>query len=201
VQVEELTRADRNDVIDILTEAFYDYPFMRFMLQGLDEEEYGRQLRLLNGFFADARIMRNWPFYGVRVDSDLVAAMLVSDPVFAPRPPELDRVYEQLCATVGEGAIKRMDDFDAATNGFMPDNATHFVGMLGVRTAAQREGCGRVLLQHIEDVARERSESAGVTLTTETEANVTYYESLGFRVLGSAEIGSVTSWLMFNELE
>ncbi len=50
-----------------------------------------------------------------------------------------------------------------------------------------------------DELSRSRPESAGVTLTTEVPENLPFYERLGYRILGSATVGDVTTWFFFLE--
>jgi hypothetical protein len=54
-------------------------------------------------------------------------------------------------------------------------------------------------MRRVAEISRARRESRCVKLTTEVPSNVGFYESLGYRVLGSAEVGDFTTWLMMLE--
>jgi GNAT superfamily N-acetyltransferase len=192
----ELTYEDRESVIDVLAESFRDYPFFTFALEGKTGSEYERSLRALIGFFVDARLMRGWPVLGIREGSTLSAAMLISDPVVTPRPDALNSVYEEVRSEVGNQVLARLDEFESALDACEPSAPTFFVGMVGVRPEAQGKGFGRALMEHVAKMAYDRPDSAGVTLTTETKKNLPFYQRLGYRVLGSAEVGPLTTWLM-----
>ncbi|MFC2085946.1 GNAT family N-acetyltransferase [Bacteroidota bacterium] len=199
MDIENLTASDQAEIVDVLTDAFFDYPVFTTFLKDADSARYEHHLRLLCGFFADARLMRGWPVYGIREDEHLAAAILVSDPEFMPRPAELDAVYDKVSGEVGRDVMAQFDALDRATASFQPKTRTYFVGMVGVRPSSQGKGFGRILLDHVAKLSLARPESSGVTLTTETEANVAFYEHLGYRVLGKGNVGGLTSWLFFLE--
>jgi len=197
--IEELSADDRGDIVDMFVLAFHDYPVFTYVLKDASEEAYEHQLRLLIGFFVDARLMRGWPVFGIREDGELAAALLLSDPVFKPIPEDLDAVYDELGRTVGERALARLDNFDAVSAAHEPRSQTYFVGMVGTRPSSQGRGYGRKLMERVAEMSRARPESAGVTLTTEVPENLRFYERLGYRVLGSAEVGNITTWFHFRK--
>ena len=199
MQIVELAVDDRADIVEVLTRSFFDYPVFTYSLRDTAPELYEHHLRLLCGFYADARLMRGWPVYGIREEDELAGVLLLSDPVFKPRPRELDAVLEEVRQEVGAKVMEFLDAFDAALVAFEPKVPTYFVGMVGVRPSSQGRGLGRALLEHIAEMSRTRPESAGVTLTTELGQNVAFYKHLGYRVLGSARVGEITTWLFFLE--
>ncbi|MFV1981611.1 MAG: GNAT family N-acetyltransferase, partial [Rhodothermia bacterium] len=162
-RIDELTPDDRGDIIDVFVDAFHDYPVFTYILKDAGGEEYERHLRLLIGFFVDARLMRGWPVLGIREDGDLAAVILVSDPEFKPGPKALNAVYDELRSEVGDDALARLEDFDSASASYEPKAPTYFVGMVGVNPSNQGRGYGRMLMERVEELSRSRPESVGVT--------------------------------------
>lgn len=70
--------------------------------------------------------------------------------------------------------------------------------MVGVRSAARGRGIGVALVGSVVGLARAHATARGVSLSTETEANVAFYRRLGFVVRGEVEVAAgVRSWVMF----
>ena len=60
------------------------------------------------------------------------------------------------------------------------------------------EGSMGQLLERVQAMSRERADSQGVTLSTESERNVALYRHLGYRVVGQATIAAgVETWDFF----
>ncbi len=194
--VQRLTDADRAAVVEILATSFHDYPVMRFVLSDAGQE-YDRHLRALIGFFADARFLREWPVLGVRRGAELVAVALVSEPVYVSRPPALKTVYERLHDSIGAAALAQMNRYERGSSVHKPEEPHYFLGMIGVLPDFQAQGYGRALLDHLHDMSRTDPESRGVCLSTEDPGNVPYYERVGYRVVGEADVGDIHSWCMF----
>ncbi len=71
-----------------------------------------------------------------------------------------------------------------------------YLNLLGVDPDYQRRHFGIALLDHLRDLARMRSNLAGVYLETATEANVAYYVRAGYEVLGEIRPLGVRMWRM-----
>ena len=69
--------------------------------------------------------------------------------------------------------------------------------MLGVAPGHQRNGYGRLLLGHIQTMSEADQISTGVSLSTENQSNVAYYERAGYRVTAEANVGDIHTWCMF----
>lgn len=183
-------------VVAVLADAFHDYPVMRFVI-GDAGAAYRDRLEALLGYFSDSRLSRGWPVLGVEEEGELLAVALANPPESVPASPELKRRYERLCGTLGEAGVARFDAFADSEEPFVPEAPHHYLGMLGVRAAHQGRGLGRLLLDAVHAMSAAHPESTGVRLTTEREDNVGLYEHFGYRVLGRAELGQMTSWNMF----
>jgi len=197
-RVEILGANDVAEVVSVLSESFFDYPVMRFVL-GTDGD-YSARLETLIAFFVMARILRNEVVLGVREPRGLTACALVSYPGRRTSPPELGVLRDETWAKLGAKARSRYETFGAATAP-LTVNAEHIhLGMIGVRRSAQGQGLGRMVLEAVHDLSSSDSLSSGVTLTTELESNVSLYEHFGYETLGSERVGSAfTTWGMYRQ--
>jgi ribosomal protein S18 acetylase RimI-like enzyme len=199
-------------VVDVLAEAFFDYPVMRFVLSDAGED-YPHRLRTLVGFFVMARAFRDEPLLGVPLhgggeadrneasDSGgaLAAAATVSLLDGRPSPPELAEMRERVWGQLGEGARAR---YESCGHSWAPlEEVGHrhiHLNMIGVRDRARGLGLARRLIDRVHEISRATPGSKGVTLTTEDPANVRIYERLGYHVVGHVRIApELESWGMF----
>jgi ribosomal protein S18 acetylase RimI-like enzyme len=72
-----------------------------------------------------------------------------------------------------------------------------YLNFLGVDPEHQGKHYGIALLDCLRDLAQARSDLAGVYLETATEANVPYYSSRGYKVIGEIYPLGVKFWRMF----
>jgi ribosomal protein S18 acetylase RimI-like enzyme len=185
-----------SEIVDVLAEAFHDYPVMRFVLS--DSQDYDDDLRTLIGFFAASRVHRNEPMLGERTEAgDLEGVALVSYPDRVS-PPGVTEVREATWARLGALARARYEAFGAAAGSVeAPVPHTH-LNMIGVRDAQRGTGLGRRLLEAVHEMSADDVASAGVSLTTENPRNVSLYRHFGYELLGERDVADAfTTWIMF----
>lgn len=184
------------DVVDVLCDAFADYPVMRYVLDGRDES-YERRLRTLIHFLVMARVLRDEPMLGIADGARLGGAATVSYPK-AAKSAELNTLRESVWAELGPAARERYEAFGTATSAFSIDAPHVELNMIGVRAAVRGTGLGRRLLTAVHRLSHENPRSEGVKLTTEDPENVRLYERFGYRVIGQAHVApNLETWGMF----
>jgi GNAT superfamily N-acetyltransferase len=188
-------RATAGDVVRVLCAAFVDYPVMRYVLG--DRHAYPERLRTLIGFFHGARVLRDDAILGISNGHELCAAALCSLPDRVA-PPELDLLRDRTWAALGTDARARYDDCVRAWESTGVDEPNIHVNMLAVLPDRQGRGLARALLERVHAMSRERADSRGVTLSTESERNVALYRHMGYRVVGQATIApGLETWDFF----
>ena len=194
MEVEQLTGADRDEVVSILTSSFDDYPVLRYILQDSPVADYPVLLDALVTFYTDLRYARGYPVLGTRLDGKLVSASLVNPPEKKPWPPKVIATARQ---ALGESAWTRMADYEERAAGPEPDAPHFYIGMIGTRPGHQGMGHGSAIVDTVGEMSREHADSTGVYLTTETEGNVFFYRRKGYTVLDEVDVEEVHSWCMF----
>ena len=188
-------RVSADDVRRVVCEAFADYPVMRYVLG--EHGDYAARLETLIRFFHGARILRDDAILGIREQGELTGVALCSLPD-RTAPPELDRLRERTWAELGMEARARYDDCVRAWEPVGIADPNVHVNMLAVLPARQGRGLARVLLEGVHALSRERPDSCGVTLTTESERNVALYRHLGYGIVGQRTIApGLDTWGMF----
>lgn len=188
-------RATADDVVRVVCEAFFDYPVMRYVLG--DPGDYAERLRTLIGFFHGARVLRDDAILGISDGDELVAVALCSLPDRV-EPPELDLLRDRTWAALGSDARARYDDCVRAWDSTGVDEPNIHVNMLAVVPGHQGRGLARALLERVHAMSQERTDSRGVTLSTESERNVALYRHLGYQIVGQATIApGLETWDFF----
>jgi len=182
-------------VVDVLTEAFAGYPVMTFVL---GEDEVGERLRTLVRLFVANRVYRDDPIFGVVSGGRLIAAMTMTEPVERQPSPELEPLRRDAWESLGAEARARYQQCVEVWQGFQHPTPHHHVNMIGVLPAERGRGLARRLLDEAHALAAAHPSSAGVSLTTETAANVPFYERLGYVAPAPVEIaGDFRTWDFF----
>ena len=189
------------EIVSVLSDAFHEYPVMRHVL-GPDAPggaPYKVRLHRLVQLFVSARAYRDEPMMGVRDDSGvLVAAAVMSLPQPSNPRPAFIALRESIWAELGADARSRYDAYMAAANFFATRPPHHHLNMIGVRRTHQRLGLARELLDAVHRLAGSDPQSAGVSLTTERDENLPFYERFGYTVVGHARVGpDLETWGLF----
>jgi GNAT superfamily N-acetyltransferase len=187
------------NILDVLCDAFRDYPVMRHVLGG--RHRVPADLRTLIRLFVAARLLRSEPVLGVSGDDGSLAGVATLTPPGERTAPEAFRALrDETWRKLGEVARSRYDAFATATAPFTVAEPHWHVNMLGVRHDVQGGGYGRTLLERAHALSSCDFQSRGVSLTTEVPGNVPLYEHFGYRVLGHARVAEgLETWGLFRK--
>ncbi|MFZ1888643.1 MAG: GNAT family N-acetyltransferase [Candidatus Binataceae bacterium] len=161
-----------------------------------------RATRLAGLFRAVLSIQRRMgqPVFGILDDGKVVGAAVVEGAGYTSMAtflafglPNVPRIV----SAVGWGGLRRSIQLMDVLARNHPREPHLYLNLLGVDPEYQRKHCGQALLEHLRVQAAERTDVAGVYLETATEANVAYYSSKGFEVMGEIFPLGVRMWRMF----
>jgi len=139
MKVELCTQAQKEEALDVLCDAFHEYPVMRYVLAD-SGPDYDGALRALIDLFCQARLTHGLSLYGIRHEGPLVAVSVTSDPIERPTPPQLQETAERLIERIGQEAWDRLGRYDDACEAGDPGQPSHYLGMLGIVSSHQRQG-------------------------------------------------------------
>ena len=197
VNIVPLSRDRIPEAVDVLCDAFCDYPVMRFII-GKDAE-YDDRLTRLVAMFVSARALRNSPVLGaVDVSGDIVGVATVSTPDEGPAPQEFNVLRDEAWRRLGMHAQKRYDRYGEICMRFESPEPHHHLNMLGVRRSHAGQGFARPLLESVHGLCCQHPESQGVSLSTELPDNVRLYEYFSYRVVGNALVSDeLETWVLY----
>lgn len=189
------TEATAERVLGPLCAAFADYPVMRHVLGPAGD--YPERLCTLIGFFLLARVLRKDPILALYDGGEVIGVAICTMPGLEA-PPDLEEARRRTWAELGDDARARYDEWVRVWATLAAPEPNLHVNMVGVPPRFQGRGTGRRLLERVHAMSRAHPGSRGVSLTTESERNVAYYERLGYRIVGHGrgERG-VESWGFF----
>jgi len=184
-------------VVEVLSDAFQDYPVMRYVL-GKDAPDYAKHLRSLVGLFVGARTSRGDPILAVEEDGRPVAVATLTVPSGEHRGSQWQDVRRTVWEELGEDALARYQAFVEACATFSIPEPHYHLNMIGVRREFQGRGLARMLLDEVHRLSRDAAKSCGVSLTTEDAANVILYQHVGYHVVSTAQVApGFQSWGLF----
>lgn len=197
MSVRALSAGEARPATEILCEAFYDYPVMRWVLESAGPD-YDRWLERMVGFFVTARTFRGEPLLGIDHEGSLGAVAMLSDPTGSPSPPELAVEREAVWSDLGQEARSRYEAFGDTCAPLLVTEPHIHLNMIGTLREARGKGYGRILLEYVHAMSERAPDSRGVSLTTEDPANVPLYESFGYEITGYARVSAeVETWAFY----
>lgn len=196
MQLATLDIARKDEAVDVLCDAFFDYPVMRFVVGPVGVDAYARRARRMIDFFTSARFLGEDLVMGVEDEGGaLVAVANITRPGERPKHPGLGPLREALWRELGDEARVRYEELVAVWQTFAVGGPQYHLNVLGVRRSHQKRGAARLLLDAVHDLSERSSESRGVSLTTEDPTNVPLYQRFGYRIVGEARVpGGFTTW-------
>ena len=189
-------RGDVPDVVDVLSEAFFDYSVMRFVLG--QRPDYAERLPQLVALFVAARALRGR--CNVRRARRHTARRCGNDvePGGPAASPISSRLRDEGWLRLGAEAEQRYEQCVATWPLIAVDRPQLHVHMIGVRGAYRGRGLARQLLETVHALCEQSPVAEGVSLTTEDPRNVALYQHLGYRVVGEARIADdLYTWSFF----
>lgn len=195
--VKKLSKLHIPEITDVLCEAFYNYPVMKYVLG--EKEDYDTRLNKAVTFFVSARALRKEPLLGIyNSENKLVAAATVTLPGEIPSPLELFELRDKLWEEIGSEEKARYENYGNVASSLLPKEPHHHLNMIGVRNTYQGKGLARQLINAVEELVSAHPTSTGLSLNTEVEANVIFYLHLGFKLLGKADVDKdIVTWGFF----
>jgi GNAT superfamily N-acetyltransferase len=194
--IEALTQDRLDEAVDVLCDAFYDYPVLRFVV-GDAGADYPRRLRRLIWFWTIARFVHQDLVWAVTGGDEMFAVANINLPAADRAPDALDEYRSSLWADLGQDARDRYEAHGSATDRFQYPEPNFYLGLIGVRADQSGHGHGRFLLDALHAMSLSDPDSLGVSLTTETPRNVALYQHFGYEIVGHERVGEIESWGLF----
>ena len=183
-------------VTELLSDAFADYPVMRFLLGSTGD--YRARLRTLIGLFVANRAVPGDPFFGFLEGGELGGVALCTPPNPPAAPSALEEIRERAWASLGTDVRERYAACVHAWGEVGIAEANVHLNMIGVRPRYRGRGLARPLLERVQAFSRELPASHGVTLTTEDPRNVTLYRYFGYELVDRRRIApELETWGFF----
>ena len=191
-----LNQKDVPNIVDVLCNSFANYPVMRFVLNS--ETNYNHRLKVLIHFFTMARIFRKEVIFGIGDRTNLIGVALTSNPNNSMNIPELKKLRDKVWLELGQGPKARYDKFINTCAQFEVDPPHIHLNMIGIRTEAQGKGFAGKLMNQVHSLSIADPISKGITLTTEDPEKVSFYQYMGYSIIGEAMVtDQLKTWSFF----
>jgi ribosomal protein S18 acetylase RimI-like enzyme len=176
------------DAARALGRAFINDPPIKVLLpEPSDPVERARLLTIFFEALLGIQRQSGEPVLGVMMDDKVVAAAILEGAGGASVASLILKGVFRLPGMVqslGWGGMMRGIEMQGELLKNHPHEPHIYLNFLGVDPNYQRHHCGSVLIEELRRLAATRSALCGVYLEAATEANVAYYQSRGYEVLG-----------------
>lgn len=189
--ITDLVAHDLPEVGEVMALAFREDPAMRYFIPG----EVDERLEKISAFgqaMGASRLARGQILKGIREDGKLAAVIGAAQPVGGEENDLSEAIWRTCFERIGYDVGNRVEAYGEAQHRLLPSGSYHYVIALGTHPDYQGKGYGRALLEEICALAAKDPNSQGVCLDTESKSNVSWYESLGFSVVGQANVESLS---------
>jgi ribosomal protein S18 acetylase RimI-like enzyme len=183
-EIRELNAGELTEAARVLTDALVDDPGWVAVVPAEK-----RRRRLAHGYHAAMlRVTQRHgrPIYGAFAEGALAGVASTFAAGLYPPPTRTFFQYVPSFLRSGPGPTIRGLRFSAIQERGHLDEPHLYLWFLGVDPARQRGGVGRALIAQVAEDAREQE--VPVYLDTSNPANVPYYASNGFEVVGEADL-------------
>jgi GNAT superfamily N-acetyltransferase len=180
-EIRELERGELRDAARVLTDALVDDPGWVAVAPAARR----RRWALAHGYHhAMLRVTDRFggPTYGAFGDGQLAGVAATFPAGRYPPPAWTIAYFAPAFARAGPAATIRGLRYSAIQESGHPQDEHAYLWFLGVDPARQRGGIGRALLARVFEEA-----ATAVYLDTANPANVPYYASVGFEVIGESD--------------
>lgn len=184
-----------------LGRAFINDPSFKVIFPDITEP-VARAEHLADLFRAQLGVERRMgqPVFGVVYDGRVVAAAITEGMghpgIFALIGTGAAQLPRLVRGVGWSGMFRALNIFSTLADNH-PKEPHLYLQTLGVDPAFQGKGYGKALLDRLALEAQVRPEIAGVYLETATEANVAFYRSKGYEILGELYPLGVRLWRMY----
>jgi ribosomal protein S18 acetylase RimI-like enzyme len=188
------------DAARALGRAFINDPPIKVLLpEPSDPVERARLLTIFFEALLGIQRQTGEPVLGVMMDDKVVAAAILEGAGGASVASLILKGVFRLPGMVqslGWGGMMRGIQMQGELLKNHPHQPHIYLNFLGVDPDYQRHHCGSVLIEELRRLAAARSALCGVYLEAATEANVAYYQSRGYEVLGEIYPLGCRMWRM-----
>jgi GNAT superfamily N-acetyltransferase len=197
IQIIPLEAKHTEDYIQITSAAFNGYPLMDFFFA----DAYERSMEAMGQYTCDRAMIDDSILLGALVEDKLQGIIFVTPPEANKNKDEkaIADLDEKFGRTMADAALERLDIYINLKNANKPKQPHFYVNVLGVHPRSQGMGIGSKLLEHIHLLSDRHIKSSGVALDTQTEANVAYYQCLGYQVSSTGNLDRLKYWFMFRQ--
>lgn len=195
-----LDESARNEAISILVHAYRNEPTFQYLFDHR-RPAYEQRVRATVRELVDLYFELDQEAIGVLVDDTLVAVAFIGDPELRLNLAEQFSWRIRMVLTTGFACTRRYIDYHEQIKAMLPQPLSHQLPLMGVNPKYQNRGYGRLILSTVERLCAENPRGRGLVLDTGNSRYLPFYESEGFRSLGTIRLGDFEDHILYREVQ
>lgn len=190
----------RNEAIAVLVKAYRDEPTYQYLFNHR-KPGYRQRVRATIRELIDLYFELNQEAVGILADDTLVAVAFIGEPELRLNLTHQISWRLRMVLTAGFASTRRYIDYHERIAALLPQEQAHQLPLMGVSPAYQGRGYGRMLLKTVEKLCEDNPRGAGLVLDTGNNRYLPFYESEGFRSIGTVQMGDLEDHILFREIQ
>lgn len=187
--------ADVDAAVAALAEAFAEDPLMGCFFA----EHPGGVRGGTAAFFSillRVRLELEMPAYVLQQGDEILGAVMGYDTSRPAWPASLTDEWGRLESATPRFS-GRLAAYEQICDAHEPDEAHHYLGVIGVHPSLQGVGAGKALLNAFCELSRDAPTSQGVYLDTSNPSSLEFYLRNGFELRGVGRLDEVDLWCVY----
>jgi len=197
-RVVRLDASAQKEAKSILYRAYKNEPTFKYLFQH-GRPGYDQRVRATIRELCHLHFSLDQESIGLVLDNHLIAVALVGSPSVRL---DLSRQFAwrmRMLLTTGSESTWRYIEYHKQIHKVLPHGEHHELPLLGVDGQYQSRGYGKQLMLAVEDVCSQNPQSAGIALDTGNSRYINFYKNIGYRVVGTVQVGDVTESVLFKQ--
>lgn len=194
-----LDASARNEAISILVNAYQDEPTYQYLFNHR-KPGYQQRVRATIRELVDLYFELNQEAIGILVDDTLIAVAFIGEPELRLNLSDQISWRLRMVLTAGFASTRRYIDYHERIKALLPQPQAHQLPLMGVNPTYQNKGYGRMLLKTVETLCADNPRGTGLVLDTGNNHYLPFYESEGFRSIGTVRLGDFEDHILFCEI-
>lgn len=194
-----LDASARNEAISILVNAYQDEPTYQYLFNHR-KPGYQQRVRATIRELVDLYFELNQEAIGILVDDALIGVAFIGEPELRLNLSDQISWRIRMVLTAGFASTRRYIDYHERIKALLPQPQAHQLPLMGVNPACQNQGYGRLLLKTVETLCADNPRGTGLVLDTGNNHYLPFYESEGFRSIGTIRLGDFEDHILFREI-
>ena len=189
-----------NEAKSILFQAYRHEPTFQYLFDHR-KPGYEKRVRATIRELLNLHFETNQEAIGIMADNTLVAVAFIGEPELRINLAEQLSWRLRMVLTAGFASTRRYLDYHEKIRSMLPEGDTFQLPLMGVHPKYQNRGFGRMLLTAVERLCAQNPRGNGLVLDTGNSRYLPFYESEGFRSLGTIRLGDYEDFVLFRDAD